>query len=63
MNQATRKLIASCDAQWIEYFNERASILEYEAKIPREEAESLAWMETSAVMLKSKVKKIAELDK
>lgn len=60
MTPATRQLIATLDCQWHEYWMERASILEYEAKIPREEAEQAAWMETSAAMLKARVKKMAE---
>lgn len=61
MNSATKQLISSLDVQWHEYWLERASILEYEANIPREEAEQLSWMETSAAMLKAKVKKMAAM--
>ena len=60
MTPATRQLIASLDVQWHEYWAERAAILEYEARILREEAEQAAWMETSAAMLKYRVRKIAE---
>jgi len=41
-------------------FRERAAILEFDGKIPREEAEQAAWMETSAAMLKSRVKAMAQ---
>jgi len=54
MHQSTRQLIATLDCQWHEYFSERAGILEFDGKIPREEAEQLAWMETAAAMLKHK---------
>ena len=60
MTPATRQLIATLDCQWHEYWLERASILEYEAKLPRDEAEQLAFMETSSAMLKAKIKKIAD---
>lgn len=60
MITSTHQRIAALDPQWREYWSERASILEYEARIPREEAEQAAWMETSAAMLKYRVRKIAE---
>lgn len=57
---ATRQLIATLDSQWHEYWLERASIIEFDCKLPRAEAEQAAWMETSAAMLKAKVRKMAE---
>lgn len=60
MTPATKQLISNLDCQWHEYWQERASIIEYEAQIPRDEAEGLAWMETSAAMLKAKVNKMRQ---
>jgi len=60
MTPDTRKFIADLDAQWREFWNERAGILEYLGLVPRETAEQIAWMETSAAMLKSRVMQIAE---
>jgi len=37
---------------WIETWNERAAILEYEAGMTRHEAEQAAWDEVSLMILK-----------
>jgi len=37
---------------WIETWNERAAILEYEAGMTRHEAEQAAWDEVSVMILK-----------
>lgn len=58
MTPATRQLIASLDPQYHEYFTERAAILQFDCKLPREEAEDLAFMETSAAMLRGKINRM-----
>ena len=55
ISPATRQLIATLDVQWSEYFKERASILEFDGIVPRENAEEAAWKETAAAMLKARL--------
>lgn len=59
MTPATLQMVAALDPQWREYFSERAGILEFDCKLPREEAENLAFRETSAALLKSRISKMA----
>ena len=44
------------DGEWIELFNERAAILEYDAGMNRREAEEKAAEEVKQLMLKRKEK-------
>lgn len=60
MTPFTRQFITTLDPQWREFWTERAAILEYECKLSREEAETLAWRETSMVMLKYRVAQMAQ---
>jgi len=60
IHQSTQQLIEGLDAQWREYYEERAAILEFDCHLSRLEAEHAAWMETSAAMLKSRVRNMAE---
>lgn len=59
MTPATRQMVSALDPQWHEYFNERAGILEFDCKLTREEAENLAFRETTAAILKSRISKMA----
>lgn len=54
MTPEQSELISRLDAQWREYFNERAGILEYDCKIPRTDAESIAFIETTSAITKYK---------
>ena len=42
------------DMAQVEFYEERAAIMEYDGKIPREEAERLAWKETVERLQKTK---------
>lgn len=59
MTLETLKFIHSLDAQWHEFWSERSAILEFDCKLPREEAENLAFRETTAAILKSRISKMA----
>lgn len=59
MTPGTRQMISTLDVQWHEFFSERAGILEYECKLPREEAENLAFRETTSAMLKARIADIS----
>lgn len=59
MTPATSQMVAALDPQWHEYFSERAGILEFDCKLPREEAENLAFRETSAALMKARISKMA----
>ena len=42
------------DMTQVEFYEERAAIMEYDGKLPREEAERLAWKETVERLQKTK---------
>lgn len=60
MTPGTRQMIATLDVQWHEFFSERAAFLEYDCKLPRDEAENLAFRETTSAMLKARIEYIAQ---
>ena len=53
MNSAMEKQLSALDPQMREYFEERASILEFDCKLSRPKAEFLAWEETKAAIKKA----------
>lgn len=59
MTLITSQMVAVLDPQWREFWSERSAILEFDCKLPREEAESLAFRETTSALLKSRISKMA----
>lgn len=59
MTPEQAEFISRLDIQWREYFHERAAILEFDCGLPREDAESLAFNQTTAVIIKRKAERKA----
>lgn len=57
MGLGLRCLVDALDDDAREFFEERAGILEYEAGLPRQAAEGLAWAETQKYLLRRTIYK------
>ena len=58
MITATKQLIATLPPEWHETFLERAAVIEFDAKQPREDAESAALTQIQSAMLAARIKLI-----
>lgn len=56
MTPGMQEVLARLDPQDREYFAERAGLLEFDCKLPREEAEALAFAQTTSAILARKSK-------